>query len=126
MRLLWVRDRLGRSSRSPVFTGPDCPADDEELALLDLSSLTPARLRQLDGQRLRLRVITDSGVWRIGDRDVFEAVMKDGGDDLATVWMYPGAEVEDGVMVRQPRRMIGRQTFGGFTEYRLAVRHEAR
>ena len=38
-------------------------------------------------------------LWRIGDRDVFEAVMKDPADDLATVWMYANSDVEDGITV---------------------------
>ena len=100
--------------------GPDRPSDVEELAPLDLSGLTPARLERLDGQRLRLRVITDSSVRRVGDRDVFEAMMKDGGEDLATVWMYQNPDIEDGMIVEGvaaapcgiPRSRSGRRRCG--------------
>ena len=52
--------------------------------------------------------------------------MKDGGDDLFTVWTDPGAEVEDGAtfegtlrVVLHPLRTIGGATVGAFTEFRL-------
>jgi hypothetical protein len=86
---------------------PDRPSDMLELAPLDLSGLTPARLLRLEGQRLRLRAVPDSLVWRVGGRDVFEALMKDASDDLLTVWTYPGVEVEDGMAVEGVMRVVG-------------------
>jgi hypothetical protein len=54
----------------------------------------------LTGQRIPLRFITDSGVWRVGMRDVFETATNDGMDDLVSVWMYANPDIEDGTVER--------------------------
>jgi hypothetical protein len=42
----------------------------------------------------------------VGDRDVVQAVMKDGGEDLATVWMYLNPDIEDGMTVEGVVRVV--------------------
>ncbi len=103
---------------------PDAPQyiTPEVVESMDLAATPTWQVMRMDRRRVRCRVVTVSAVSRVGDRGVFEARVKDGGDDLATVWLYPGAPVEDGMVVEGFARVIHHPagpTCGAFDEFRV-------
>ncbi len=128
--VLYLRDLPTRPRPTEPVGGvaagddPDAPQyiTPEVVETMDLAATPVWQVMRMDRRRVRCRVVVDSAVSRVGGRDVVEVRLKDGGDDMATVWTYPGATVEDGMVVEGFARVINHPagpTHGAFAEFRL-------
>jgi hypothetical protein len=87
---------------------------------LDRATLSHRDAQRLDGQRVRVRVDLES---RPGDADgavVYDCISPD--DVNRTVWLIPGQEAKDSMIVERVFRLLWRQPgngFAGYWEYRV-------
>ena len=82
---------------------------DETALPLDMATARRERLAVLDGKRARFRVVVDSTVDAIGDRDLFNVLVRDPADE-GTVEFYPGQNVDDGMTVEGTPRVVHHRT----------------
>ncbi len=86
----------------------------------DLARLTPAGAERLQGRVALYRVALDSTAGEHDGFVLYDAVSPPWAD--ASVWLYPGQDVEDEMTVEAELRIVrheGRGPFPGFTEYRV-------
>jgi hypothetical protein len=86
----------------------------------DLATLTHRQAQQLDGRYVRIRVDLESRPGDAGGAVVYDC---DSPDDVnRTVWLMPGQEAKDSMVVEGVFRLLWRQPgngFSGYWEYRV-------
>ncbi len=74
------------------------PADALECTY-DLERLTVSQAAHLEGKRIRFRVRRVGSADRRGGFDVYRVMVRDRANDLGTVWLYPGQDAGDEIVV---------------------------